>query len=117
MTTVDYEHVSWCTGEHDCDGECLVERKVGEDATVGLQAVPCSHVNLWVDGAVYDVDGLDRLIEQIRELRPLLAAADGEAACDGHDHSDEADWSGPATEDTDEDTDDDEAADVAADGT
>jgi len=142
---VDYEHVSWCTGTHDRDGECLVERTVSDQTTVGVQAVPCSHVNLWVDGAVYDVDELDRLIGRLQELRPLLAAADREAACEGHDHSDEADWTGPTTEDntgqttTDDDhdatatsaadiavvmpstpywaiDDNDDAADVAADG-
>jgi len=115
VTTVDYEHVGWCTGTHDTDGECLIERTVS-DATIGLQAVPCSHVNLWIDAAVYDVDELDRLIRQLRELRQLLAAADREAACEGHDHSDEADWTGPAT-DGDATDDHDATADVAGDDT
>lgn len=92
MTTT-YEHMSWCTGQHDGAGECQALGTVyayggGLSLTVELLGVPCDHAGVTVDGIITSLKDLDRVIVELTRMRPMLAASDADTDCDNHDHPD-----------------------------
>lgn len=114
----DYEHMSWCQGDHSDDGDCVIHRHVdmgdGDTMLVDLSGLRCDHFAIYfsdgtclTDGADVDeyaqglearLQGLRDLAAVVADLRPLLDQSEslGEMDCDDtHNH----DANGPPEED------------------
>lgn len=98
--TALYEHMSWCQGTHDPDGECLIKHLISgtvdnyDEVSVQVLGVPCDHLSVDVIGIICDVDELGAVVAALVSVRPVLEARDADVNCDNHNHEDD-----PAPED------------------
>lgn len=68
-------HASWCNGTHNENDECIIQRNTDDDhaqMSVELNAVPTDHGYVYMEGHVYSLAGLDRLIADLHGLREAL---------------------------------------------
>jgi hypothetical protein len=73
---LDNEHMVWCVGTHDPDGECVLETPLGDDTetVIRMQGVPADHQYIELDGPLFDLADIDAAIAVLTQLRERFAA-------------------------------------------
>lgn len=92
MTEPTSTHMPYCQGDHDRDGDCLIQVQWSEMGTITLAGQPCSHVGLEIEPSVLTEPGhIDQLMAALQQVRPALDASQAYVDCDLHDHTEPVD--------------------------
>lgn len=83
MTTTE-PHMTWCVGEHDDEGYCVVSETVS-DMEIGVAGMPGGGVTMYVAGSGYDAvwpADLQPFMDTVTRMRNLVVASEVETTAE-----------------------------------